>query len=93
MTGSAKGESVFIPRIPMIPSDYPFQFTRMQFLVKDNSEIKWIIKSFENYYIKNIPDGILAKELFINLTRDSTLKTAFKTKKITNFWLDIKQEY
>ncbi|KAL4084701.1 hypothetical protein QTP88_027625 [Uroleucon formosanum] len=34
MTGSAKGESVFIPRIPMIPSDYPFQFKRIQFSVK-----------------------------------------------------------
>lgn len=34
MTGSAKGESVFIPRIPMIPSDYPFQFKRMQFPIK-----------------------------------------------------------
>ncbi|KAL4131200.1 hypothetical protein QTP88_008542 [Uroleucon formosanum] len=34
MTGSAKGESVFIPHIPMIPSDYPFQFKRMQFPVK-----------------------------------------------------------
>ncbi|XP_060845791.1 uncharacterized protein LOC132925411 [Rhopalosiphum padi] len=34
MTGSLKGESVFIPRIPMIPSDYPFQFKRMQFHVK-----------------------------------------------------------
>lgn len=30
--GSEKGESVFIPRIPMIPSDY--QFNRVQFLVK-----------------------------------------------------------
>jgi len=34
MTGSAKDESVFIPRIPIIPSDYPFQFKRMQFPVK-----------------------------------------------------------
>ncbi|XP_060855618.1 uncharacterized protein LOC132933334 [Metopolophium dirhodum] len=34
MTGFAKGESVFIPRIPIIPSDYPFQFKRMQFPVK-----------------------------------------------------------
>ncbi|KAL4132492.1 hypothetical protein QTP88_009631 [Uroleucon formosanum] len=34
MTGSTKGESVFIPRIPMIPSDYPFQFKRKQFPVK-----------------------------------------------------------
>ncbi|KAL4098638.1 hypothetical protein QTP88_023201 [Uroleucon formosanum] len=33
MTGSAKGESVFIPRIPMIPLDYPFQFKRIQFPV------------------------------------------------------------
>lgn len=34
MARSAKGESVFIPRIPMITSDYPFQFKRMQFPVK-----------------------------------------------------------
>ncbi|KAL4143309.1 hypothetical protein QTP88_005655 [Uroleucon formosanum] len=34
MTGSAKGESVFILRIPMIPLDYSFQFKRMQFPVK-----------------------------------------------------------
>ncbi|KAL4142948.1 hypothetical protein QTP88_005336 [Uroleucon formosanum] len=34
ITGSAKGESVFISRIPMIPSDYSFQFKRMQFPVK-----------------------------------------------------------
>jgi len=34
MTGSAKDESVLIPRIPIIPSVYPFQFKRMQFPVK-----------------------------------------------------------
>jgi len=34
MTGFAKGESVFIPRILMIPSGYPFQFKIMQFPVK-----------------------------------------------------------
>ncbi|XP_075213764.1 uncharacterized protein LOC142319970 [Lycorma delicatula] len=32
--GCAKGEPVLIPRIPMIPSDYPFEFKRMQFPVK-----------------------------------------------------------
>ncbi|XP_075233849.1 uncharacterized protein LOC142331701 [Lycorma delicatula] len=34
ITGCAKGESVRIPRIPMIPSDFPFEFKRMQFPVK-----------------------------------------------------------
>ncbi|XP_075210263.1 uncharacterized protein LOC142317592 [Lycorma delicatula] len=34
ITGCAKGESIPIPRIPMIPSDYPFDFKRMQFPVK-----------------------------------------------------------
>jgi len=34
MTGFTKGESVLIPRIPMILSDYLFQFQRMQFPVK-----------------------------------------------------------
>ncbi|XP_025197550.1 zinc finger BED domain-containing protein 5-like [Melanaphis sacchari] len=63
------------------------------FISQDNSEMKWIINPFEDDYIKNIPEGILAKELFIDLTSDSTLKTAFKTKNITNFWLDVKQEH
>ncbi|CAI6372378.1 unnamed protein product [Macrosiphum euphorbiae] len=65
----------------------------LQYFPEDNSEMKWIINPFEDDYIKNIPEGILAKELFIDLTSDSTLKTAFKTKNITNFWLDVKQEY
>ncbi|GBN59859.1 hypothetical protein AVEN_7896-1 [Araneus ventricosus] len=30
MTGLAAGEDVFIPRIPIIPSDFPFQFKRIQ---------------------------------------------------------------
>lgn len=33
-TGCARGESVFIPRIPLIPSEYPFQFKRLQFPLK-----------------------------------------------------------
>ena len=34
MTGKAKGENVFIPRIPLIPSDVPCNFKRLQFPVK-----------------------------------------------------------
>jgi len=55
--------------------------------------MKWIINPFKDDYIENIPDGILAKELFIDLTSDSALKIAFKTKNTTNFWLNVKQEY
>jgi len=55
--------------------------------------MKWIINPFADDYIKNIPDVILAKESFIDLTSDCALKTAFKTKNILNFWLDVKQEY
>lgn len=33
-TGCARGESVLIPRIPLIPSDYPFEFKRLQFPIK-----------------------------------------------------------
>ena len=32
--GCAKGEKVFIPRIPLISSDYPFNFKRLQFPIK-----------------------------------------------------------
>ncbi|CAF4947509.1 unnamed protein product [Pieris macdunnoughi] len=34
MTGTAKGEEVLIPRIPIIPTDLPFQFKRVQFPLK-----------------------------------------------------------
>jgi ATP-dependent DNA helicase PIF1 len=34
LTGPAKGEIAFIPRIPMIPSDLPFSFKRLQFPVQ-----------------------------------------------------------
>ncbi len=34
LTGCAKGEDVFIPRIPMIPTDMPFEFKRLQFPVR-----------------------------------------------------------
>jgi ATP-dependent DNA helicase PIF1 len=34
LTGSAKGEDVFIPRIPLIPSDMTFDFRRLQYPVR-----------------------------------------------------------
>lgn len=34
VTGCARGETVFIPRIPLITSDYPFEFKRLQFPLK-----------------------------------------------------------
>ncbi|XP_044591373.1 uncharacterized protein LOC123269604 [Cotesia glomerata] len=34
ITGKYQGETVFIPRIPLIPSDYHFEFKRLQFPVK-----------------------------------------------------------
>ncbi|XP_074108440.1 ATP-dependent DNA helicase pif1-like [Cotesia typhae] len=33
-TGKYEGENVFIPRIPLIPSDYHFKFKRLQFPVR-----------------------------------------------------------
>ena len=34
LTGPAAGEIALIPRIPMIPTDLPFQFKRLQFPIK-----------------------------------------------------------
>ena len=31
LTGLAQGETVFVPRIPIIPNDLPFDFKRLQF--------------------------------------------------------------
>ncbi len=33
VTGCAKSEDVFISRIPMVPTDMPFEFKRLQFPV------------------------------------------------------------
>ncbi|GBP76649.1 hypothetical protein EVAR_51134_1 [Eumeta japonica] len=34
LTGKFKGEDVLLPRIPIIPTDRPFEFKRLQFLVR-----------------------------------------------------------
>ncbi|GFW03636.1 ATP-dependent DNA helicase PIF6 [Trichonephila clavipes] len=34
LTGKSKGEDVLLPRIPMIPTDMPFEFKRLQFPVR-----------------------------------------------------------
>ena len=34
LTGPFEGEHVFIPRIPLIPTDLPFSFKRLQFPVR-----------------------------------------------------------
>ena len=34
LTSCTKGEDVFIPRIPLIPTDMPFEFKRLQFPVR-----------------------------------------------------------
>ena len=34
LIGFAKGEDVFIPRIPMVPNNMPFEFKRLQFPVR-----------------------------------------------------------
>ena len=30
LTGCGKGESIFVPRIPVVPTDMPFEFKRLQ---------------------------------------------------------------
>lgn len=39
LTGPFKGADVLIPRIPMIPTDMPFQFKRLQFTIRLASAI------------------------------------------------------
>jgi len=34
LNGKFKGEDVLLPRIPMIPTDMPFEFKRLQFPVR-----------------------------------------------------------
>ena len=34
LTGPSEGEAALTPRIPMIPTDLPFQFKRLQFPIR-----------------------------------------------------------
>jgi hypothetical protein len=34
LNGKLKGEDILLPRIPMIPTDMPFEFKRLQFPVR-----------------------------------------------------------
>jgi len=34
LTGAFKGENVFVPRIPLIPTDFTFRFKRLQFPIR-----------------------------------------------------------
>ena len=34
LTGSFKGEDVFLPRLPIIPADTVFKFRRLQFVIR-----------------------------------------------------------
>jgi len=54
--------------------------------------MKRTINPFEEDYIKNIPEVISAKQSFIDLTSDSIIKSVFKMKNISNFWLEVKKK-
>jgi ATP-dependent DNA helicase PIF1 len=34
LTGCAKGEKIFLPKIPLYPNDFPVKFRRVQFPIK-----------------------------------------------------------
>ena len=57
LTGPFEGEAVLIPCIPMIPTDLPFQFKRLQFPIQlafaipisllAILKIKWLFQNFD----------------------------------------------
>jgi hypothetical protein len=40
LTGCAKGETVFVPQIPLIPNDLPFEFKRFSSLKVKLSDLQ-----------------------------------------------------
>jgi ATP-dependent DNA helicase PIF1 len=34
LIGCAKGEKIFLPKIPLYPNDFPIKFRRVQFIIK-----------------------------------------------------------
>uniref|UniRef100_A0A0L8H3I5 Uncharacterized protein n=1 Tax=Octopus bimaculoides TaxID=37653 RepID=A0A0L8H3I5_OCTBM len=61
LTGKASGEPVFIPRIPLIPSDMPFQYKRLQFPLKLSFEMR--IKKAQGQFL-NVVGLNIAEPVF-----------------------------
>lgn len=84
------------------------ELTPMEDLVPDITiHLEVLQKSFEKYFpedyskydwIKNpfsgkVPQEVIAKEAFIDMTSDSSMEDAFKKKTLLSFWMGTKAEY
>ena len=66
LTGPAAGEIALIPRIPMIPTDMPFQYKRLQFPIKVSFAI--IINKARGQTFQYVGINLRFDRLFLTLT-------------------------
>jgi hypothetical protein len=74
LTKYAKGETVLIPIIPLIPSDYPFEFKCLQFPIKLCSAM--IINKAQGQSLKEVGTD-LTEEMFFTQFIHGLLKSWF----------------
>jgi len=72
LTGCAKGKDVFIPRIPLIPTDLPFDFKRIQFPVR--LAFATSINKAQRIYLKiagiNLPNACFSHgQIYVSCSR------------------------
>ena len=80
ITGQFSGEHVYIPKIPLCPSDYPFEFKRLQFPVKLSFAMS--INKAQGQSIKSVgihlePGCFSHGQLYVGCSRVSSQKDLY----------------
>lgn len=65
----------------------------VRYFPKLDEGIYWIQNPFSEEIFQSAQLDVAQKESLIEISTDSTLKSAFKKKPLINFWLDLNSEY
>ena len=75
IAGASRGENVFIPRIPIMPADLPFEFKRLQFPVKLRFAMS--INKAQGQSLKGDRPQLLHGQLYVGCSRVSSPRNLF----------------
>ncbi|GBP93841.1 ATP-dependent DNA helicase PIF6 [Eumeta japonica] len=88
LTGPAVGQTVLIPRIPMIPNDLPFNFKRIQFPIKLSFAVtinKSQGQTFKHVGIDLRQDCFSHGQLYVALSRSASKKNCIQKARCVKY--------